>query len=202
LDFDYGALSQLQHFSINNLGDPFIESNYGVHSRQFEVGVLDWFARLWELEKNEYWGYITNCGTEGNLHGILVGLVSAKFICFNILKICKEHKIWFNCVCRREVLPDGILYASRESHYSIFKAARMYRMECVKVETLCSGEIDCDDFKAKLLCHQDKPAIINVNIGKFPSLSPIVPCLWSSSLCWFWLTELKYCRYNCERSCG
>jgi histidine decarboxylase len=35
--------------------------------------VLDWFARLWELEKDEYWGYITNCGTEGNLHGILVG---------------------------------------------------------------------------------------------------------------------------------
>lgn len=66
---------------------------------------------------------------------------------------------------RREVLPDGILYASRESHYSIFKAARMYRMECVKIETLNSGEIDCDDFKAKLLCHQDKPAIINVNIG-------------------------------------
>ena len=27
---------------MNNLGDPFIESNYGVHSRQFEVGVLDW----------------------------------------------------------------------------------------------------------------------------------------------------------------
>lgn len=73
LDFDYGALSQLQHFSINNLGDPFIESNYGVHSRQFEVGVLDWFARLWEIEKNDYWGYITNCGTEGNLHGILLG---------------------------------------------------------------------------------------------------------------------------------
>uniref|UniRef100_A0A2P2J426 Uncharacterized protein MANES_18G090400 n=1 Tax=Rhizophora mucronata TaxID=61149 RepID=A0A2P2J426_RHIMU len=76
LDFDYGALSHLQHFSINNLGDPFIESNYGVHSRQFEVGVLNWFARLWEIEKNEYWGYITNCGTEGNLHGILVGLAS------------------------------------------------------------------------------------------------------------------------------
>ncbi|CAL0306116.1 unnamed protein product [Lupinus luteus] len=138
LDFDYGALSQLQHFSINNLGDPFIESNYRVHSRQFEVGVLDWFAHLWELEKSQYWGYITNCGTEGNLHGILVG---------------------------REVFPDGILYASQESHYSVFKAARMYRMECVKVDTLCSGEIDYDDFKAKLLGHKDKPAIVNVNIG-------------------------------------
>ncbi|XP_050235029.1 serine decarboxylase [Mercurialis annua] len=138
LDFDYGALGQLQHFSINNLGDPFIESNYGVHSRQFEVGVLDWFARLWEIERNEYWGYITNCGTEGNLHGILVG---------------------------REVFPDGILYASRESHYSVFKAARMYRMESVKIDCLISGEIDCADFKAKLLANKDKPAILNVNIG-------------------------------------
>ncbi|KAJ6352604.1 hypothetical protein OIU76_001774 [Salix suchowensis] len=138
LDFDYGGLGQLQHFSINNLGDPFIESNYGVHSRQFEVGVLDWFARLWEIEKNEYWGYITNCGTEGNLHGILVG---------------------------REAFPNGVLYASRESHYSVFKAARMYRMDCEKVDCLISGEIDCADFKAKLLANKDKPAIINVNIG-------------------------------------
>ncbi|XP_078442968.1 serine decarboxylase 1-like isoform X2 [Wolffia australiana] len=138
LDFDYGELAQLQHFSINNLGDPFIESNYGVHSRQFEVGVLDWFARLWEIEKDQYWGYITNCGTEGNLHGILVG---------------------------REVFPEGVLYASKESHYSVFKAARMYRMECVKVETLVTGEIDVADFKKKLLLNKDKPAIINVNIG-------------------------------------
>eukprot|EP00246_Nothoceros_aenigmaticus_P016781 TRINITY_DN7833_c0_g1_i1.p1 TRINITY_DN7833_c0_g1~~TRINITY_DN7833_c0_g1_i1.p1 ORF type:complete len:522 (-),score=94.38 TRINITY_DN7833_c0_g1_i1:766-2331(-) len=138
LDFDYGALSQLQHFSINNLGDPFIESNYGVHSREFEVGVLDWFARLWELEKDEYWGYITNCGTEGNLHGILVG---------------------------REVFPDGILYSSADSHYSVFKAARMYRMECVKVATLMSGEMDCSDFQRQLELRKNLPAIINVNIG-------------------------------------
>ncbi|CAM6104716.1 unnamed protein product [Calypogeia fissa] len=138
LDFNYQALSQLQHFSINNLGDPFIESNYGVHSRQFEVGVLDWFARLWDLEKEQYWGYITNCGTEGNLHGILVG---------------------------REVLPDGILYASKDSHYSVFKAARMYRMEVVKVDTLLSGEIDCNDLTRKLTERADKPAILNVNIG-------------------------------------
>ena len=67
---------------------------------------------------------------------------------------------------RREVFPDGILYASKESHYSVFKAARMYRMECVKVNTLISGEIDCTDFAAKLILNKDKPAIINVNIGE------------------------------------
>ncbi|CAI5480612.1 unnamed protein product [Closterium sp. Yama58-4] len=138
LDFDYGALAGLQHFSINNLGDPFIESNYGVHSRPFEVGVLNWFARLWDLDEGDYWGYITNCGTEGNLHGILVG---------------------------REVLPDGVLYASRESHYSVFKAARMYRMECEKVATHTAGDIDCRDLAGKLAKHRGRPAILNVNIG-------------------------------------
>ena len=39
-----------------------------------------------------------------------------------------------------------------------------------EVETLVSGEIDCEDFKSKLLCHMDKPAIINVNIVNALSL--------------------------------
>ena len=76
-------------------------------------------------------------------------------------------KLFFSFFYRREVFPDGILYASRESHYSVFKAARMYRMECVKVDTLMSGEIDCADFQRKILQNKDKPAIINVNIGEF-----------------------------------
>lgn len=138
LDFDYGALAELQRFSINNLGDPFVESNYGVHSRAFEVGVLDWFAKLWEIEPEEYWGYITNCGTEGNLHGILVG---------------------------REVLPDGVLYASKETHYSVFKAARMYRMDLVKVNTLVTGELDLADFRKHLEANRGRPAIVNINVG-------------------------------------
>ena len=74
-----------------------------------QVAVLNWFARLWEIDEEEYYGYITTCGTEGNLHGIYVG---------------------------RENLPDGVLYASRESHYSVFKAARMYRMPAVKVHNV------------------------------------------------------------------
>lgn len=138
LDFDYGPLECLQKFMINNLGDPFIESNYGVHSREFEIGVLDWFAKLWEIEREEFWGYVTNCGTEGNLHGILVG---------------------------RETLPDGILYSSVETHYSVFKAARMYRMDAVEIDTLASGEMDYGHFRAKLMENQDRPAIVNVNIG-------------------------------------
>lgn len=138
LDFDYGPLECLQKFMINNLGDPFIESNYGVHSREFEIGVLNWFAKLWEIDVDDFWGYVTNCGTEGNLHGILVG---------------------------RETLPDGILYSSVETHYSVFKAARMYRMDAVKIDTLASGEMDYDHFRTMLMKNNDRPAIVNVNIG-------------------------------------
>ena len=42
-------------YSINNLGDPFKESNYGVHSRRFEIEVLDFFATLWGIELDNYW---------------------------------------------------------------------------------------------------------------------------------------------------
>eukprot|EP00884_Botryococcus_braunii_P020824 jgi/Botrbrau1/7425/Bobra.0112s0024.1 len=132
----YKGLERLCRFCINNLGDPFIESNCGVHSRPFEIGVLNWFAQLWEIE--DYWGYVTNGGTEGNLHGILVG---------------------------RENFPDGILYSSRETHYSVFKAARMYRMDAVQVDTLLSGEIDYEHFRRELERNRGRPAIVNVNIG-------------------------------------
>jgi histidine decarboxylase len=115
LDFDFSDLLELQKFSINNLGDPFVESNYGVHSRQFEVGVLQWFASLWEIDVEEMWGYVTNCGTEGNLHGILTA---------------------------REVLPEGIIYCSNATHYSVPKASRMYRMPLCLVDSLVGGELD------------------------------------------------------------
>lgn len=138
LSFNYDALKDLAEYSINNLGDPFIESNYGVHSRSFEIAVLDWFASLWDINREDYWGYITSSGTEGNLHGIYVG---------------------------RENYPNGILYASADSHYSVFKAARMYRMDCEKVASNPDGTIDLADLAKRLQKNKGRPAIINVNIG-------------------------------------
>ncbi|XP_020232087.1 serine decarboxylase-like [Cajanus cajan] len=75
-DLNYDVLLPLLNFHLNNAGDPFLGSSFSLNSTAFEVCVLDWFANLWEIEKNEYWGYVTTGGTEGNLHGILVGLVT------------------------------------------------------------------------------------------------------------------------------
>ena len=88
--------------------------------------------------RDDYWGYVTTCGTEGNLHGILLA---------------------------REKLPDGVLYASRESHYSIFKAARYYRMDSESIDTLPSGQINYEELQQCIAKNGDRPVIINVNIG-------------------------------------
>jgi len=138
LMYDHQELFNFMKYSINNLGDPYIPSNYSVHSRQFECAVIDFFASIWKADKNSYWGYVTTSGTEGNLHAILVA---------------------------RECHPDGILYTSNETHYSIFKAARYYRMDLRAIPTLPMGEINYDLLERELDQNRDKPAIINVNIG-------------------------------------
>jgi len=93
---------------------------------------------MWKMDKDSYWGYVTTCGTEGNLHGILLA---------------------------RECHPDGVLYSSRETHYSIFKAARYYRMDAKAIPTLPMGEIDYDALESEIKKNIDRPVIINVNIG-------------------------------------
>ena len=138
LMYNHEELYQFMKYSINNLGDPFITSNYGVHSRQFECAVIDFFANMWSIPEDKYWGYVTTCGTEGNLHGILLA---------------------------RECHPDGILYSSKETHYSIFKAARYYRMDAKAIPTLPMGEIDYDILASEIAKNLDRPVIINVNIG-------------------------------------
>ena len=138
LMYNHEELYEFMKYSINNLGDPYVTSNYGVHSRQFERSVIDFFARLWKAEENTYWGYVTTCGTEGNLHGILLA---------------------------RECHPDGILYSSKETHYSIFKAARYYRMDAKAIPTLPMGEIDYDVLASEISKNLDRAVIINVNIG-------------------------------------
>ncbi|KAL2324620.1 hypothetical protein Fmac_023678 [Flemingia macrophylla] len=42
----------------------------------------------------------------------------------------------------------------------------MYRMQCVKVDTLISGEIDSIHLKALLLAHKDKPAAPRISFKK------------------------------------
>lgn len=121
LNYDYQELLPFIRFTINNLGDPYIFSNYKIDSRLFEQAVIDFFTALYHCA--DPWGYVTSGGTEGNLYGILLA---------------------------RQTFPQGILYASQSSHYWIFKAAWMYRMRYEAIASTASGEMDYDDLSAKI----------------------------------------------------
>lgn len=141
LSFRSDNLVPFLQYSVNNLGDPFVASNYGVHSRDFEIAVLDFFANIYQIPRDQYWGYCTCSGTEGNLLGVLYG--------------------------REKFMPkrDAVLYCSRDTHYSVPKAAAMYRMDLELVDSDETGEMIYEDLERKLMRHPDRPALINVNVG-------------------------------------
>jgi histidine decarboxylase len=138
LEFNYQHLIELLQYAVINLGDPFVEGNYGINSKDFEQEVIQFFSKLYNLPQNDSWGYVTAGGTEGNLYGLLLA---------------------------RELYPNGILYGSEDSHYSVVKASRMFRLPFVQIRSQSNGEIDYSALHQVLATNRNPPAIINLNVG-------------------------------------
>lgn len=136
--FDYSDLYRFLHFPLNNIGDPFVESTFRVHSRSFERDVLRFFAKMYHAPEDDYWGYVTSGGTEGNMYGLYLA---------------------------RELLPEGIVYYSEETHYSVSKVLRVLALRNIMIKTLANGEIDYEDLRETVRIHRDVPPIILANIG-------------------------------------
>ena len=136
--FDYSELFRFFSFPINNVGDPFNPCTYHLHTRVFERDVLDWFAELMHAPEGDWWGYVTNGGTEGNLYGLYLA---------------------------RELYPEGMVYFSQDTHYSVSKNLRLLRVPHIMIRSLPSGEIDYEDLHETLRIHRDVPPIIFANIG-------------------------------------
>ena len=138
LDFDYSELYRFMEFSINNLGDPYHDSYFRLNTHDFEREVVAQFADLMRLPQSEAWGYTTNGGTEGNMHGVFLAL---------------EH------------LPDGIVYFSQDTHYSVLKIVHVLHARNMMVKSLPNGEIDYDDLRETIRVYRDVPVIFFANIG-------------------------------------
>ncbi|WP_338847235.1 histidine decarboxylase [Massilia sp. W12] len=137
-DFDYSALLPFLSYPLNNLGDPFADSTWKVATREFEREVVTFFAELLRAPANNWWGYVTNGGTEGNLYGLYLA---------------------------RELLPKGMVYYSQETHYSVAKNLHFLGMRSIMIRSQKSGEIDYDDLRETMRIHRDCPPIIFANIG-------------------------------------
>ena len=57
-DFDYSELFDILSIPLNNVGDPFCSSYYGLDSRELECEVLNWFADLHNFPPDNFWGYV------------------------------------------------------------------------------------------------------------------------------------------------
>ncbi len=138
-DFDYSPLQKFLKYPINNVGDSFYSGgSYQINTHSFEREVIDFFAQLLKAPINNYWGYVTNGSTEGNLYGLYLA---------------------------KRIYPSAIVYFSEESHYSIEKNINLLGIKYEKIKTQKNGEIDYEDFKQKLSLHQHLPAIVIANIG-------------------------------------
>ena len=136
--FDYSELYKFLSYPLNNIGDPYLASNYHLNTHEFELEVLEIFEDLTQANKGETWGYVTNGGTEGNHYGLFLA---------------------------RELYPEGIVYYSQEAHYSIGKVLRCLRLPSIMVRSNKDGTIDCEDLKENLRLNRTKPPIICTNIG-------------------------------------
>jgi len=136
--FDYSGLFNFLSIPLNNVGDPFCSGYYGLDSREFEVEVLEWFAELYQAPKDNYWGYVTNGGTEGNLYGLYLA---------------------------RELYPKGVVYYSQDTHYSASKNIRVLNMDHVMIKSRLNGEMDYKDLRSMMSTWRSAPPIIFANMG-------------------------------------
>mgnify|MGYP001813756507 FL=1 len=62
-------------------------------------------------------------------------------------------------------MPDGIVYFSQDSHYSVGKNLHFLNMRHIMIRSQPNGEMDYDDLRETLKIRRDAPPIIFANIG-------------------------------------
>ncbi|WP_439621875.1 histidine decarboxylase [Gemmata sp.] len=136
--FDFSPLYRFLSLHLNNLGDPFRTRSTEHHTHELEREVVTQFARWAGAPESDVWGYVTSGSTEGNLHGLFLA---------------------------RELFPDGVVYHSADSHYSVGKAVRLLRVEARVVRSRSDGCLDLDHLGDEVRRHPGRPAVVVANVG-------------------------------------
>ena len=134
---EYLRYLESQAYLMNGCGDPYEQGNYKMDNKDNEIKIVDAIKN--NIGLDDYWGYITTGGTEGNIWGINYGLNKYK---------------------------DAILYYSSGTHYSISKA-NIGDHETVKISSTDDKvntqellkEIEINYLKTK------KPVVLILNFG-------------------------------------
>jgi histidine decarboxylase len=138
LDYEYEDLMPMMDMFLNNLGDPYVDPLFKVHTKQFEREVVDFYAQLFRAPADDYWGYVTNGSSECNLYALYVA---------------------------REKFDSPVVYYSTDAHYSIPKNIYILNMTGEKIPSQKNGEMDYDRLRTAIASHPGRPAIVVATIG-------------------------------------
>ena len=130
-------------FSYNNVGNPFKDSPIVYNTHDFEQELIHRFGKLYGFPAANTWGFLSNSGTDSNMHGMYMGRILLKG--------------------RTGELPKA--YFTKEAHYSIQILRDLLGLETVFVETLPDGGMDTHDLKKKLADNSSHPALVIATIG-------------------------------------
>lgn len=138
---EWYAKTGLCDIATNNVGNPFDDEQFLLNATLIEREVIQTFAPLYGIPEGKEWGFVTNSGTDGNMHGIYFG---AK-------KLQKETGM----------LP--IVYISKEAHYSSCRICDVQNLETRMIDYDKLGRMDPESLRKNL--DPSKPALIVFAIG-------------------------------------
>lgn len=138
---EWYAKTGLCDIAVNNCGNPFDDEQYLLNSIMIEREVIQTFAPYYGIPEGKEWGFVTNSGTDGNMHGIYFGA-----------KILQK---------KTGMLP--IVYISKEAHYSSSRICDVQNLETRMIDFDKNGSMDIECFRKNLV--KDRPALIVGAIG-------------------------------------
>jgi glutamate/tyrosine decarboxylase-like PLP-dependent enzyme len=133
----------LDQFAFNNVGDPFVQGHVTFNSHPLERELVMRFAALYRFPAADTWGFVSNSGTDSNMHGLYMGRTLLE------QRTGRRPKIYFTA----------------EAHYSIDILADLLGLERVYVETHDDGRMDEAALGRRLAEHADHPALVVATIG-------------------------------------
>lgn len=137
------ARAGLGQFGYNNVGSPYKPSTIPFNTHDFERDLIAAFGRVYGFASSDLWGFLSNSGTDSNMHGMYIGRTLLKG--------------------RTGLAPR--CYYTREAHYSIQILSDLLGLESVDVAALSDGAMDVADLARKLADHRDRPALIVATVG-------------------------------------
>ncbi len=128
-------------YFMNSCGNAYSKGNYRMNNSNQELKIIEKIKDNLNLNKADYWGYITMGGTEGNMWGIREGFSR---------------------------YPHGILYYSDASHYSVAKMSDMKEKEKYEIISSTKEKINVDELLYKIINNYNEkkaPAILLLTFG-------------------------------------